>query len=365
MNTNDKPCILVVDDTPENIDILFDALKSTYQIKAALNGPKALEIAYETPPDLIILDVVMPKMTGYEVCKQLKSNPKTANIPIIFLTSMDQVEDEEKGLSLGAVDYVQKPIKINIVKRRIETQVKLKQTMDQIACSNQEKLELLHILCHDLVNPIFAAKNWLELLPSIPALDKPRAIETCYKSLDGCLKIIEKVRRLRYLEDKHAVYQAESNPLYQMMNESLLIMEPKLLNKDIRVVTDIEPDIAVKVERSSFINSVLNNIMTNAIKFSHNSGVINIEAKKSKNDVKLTIQDHGIGIPDHLLPFIFDVTKSTSRLGTQNETGTGFGMPLIKKFVEYFNGTVEIQSKNQESHPSSHGTKLILNLKSG
>ena len=125
-NKEDKQTILVVDDTPENIDVLSSVLRSEYKVKAALNGEYALKIATCAPkPDMILLDIMMPGMDGYDVCRQLKANPATARIPVIFVTAKNQEEDEKKGLALGAVDYITKPISPPIVLARVHTQLAL------------------------------------------------------------------------------------------------------------------------------------------------------------------------------------------------------------------------------------------------
>ena len=121
-----KQVVLIVDDTPDNITLLSALLKDTYKIKIATNGVKALHIASSQPsPDLILLDVMMPEMDGYETCRRLKANPVTAEIPIIFLTAKSQVSDEEMGLTLGAVDYISKPVSPPIVLARVATQLHL------------------------------------------------------------------------------------------------------------------------------------------------------------------------------------------------------------------------------------------------
>jgi putative two-component system response regulator len=121
-----KQVILIVDDTPDNITLLSALLKDKYKIKIATNGLKALHIASIDPsPDLILLDVMMPEMDGYETCKRLKENPQTNQIPVIFLTAKSQVSDEEMGLKLGAVDYISKPVSPPIVLARVATQLNL------------------------------------------------------------------------------------------------------------------------------------------------------------------------------------------------------------------------------------------------
>jgi putative two-component system response regulator len=131
MNSENKPTILVVDDTPDNLTLVSNLLKSDYRVRVAINGEKALKIAFsDTPPDLILLDVMMPGMDGYEVCQHLRSNPKTAHIPIIFLTAKSEVEDERKGLSLGASDYITKPISPPILEARVKTHLAAKAYAD-------------------------------------------------------------------------------------------------------------------------------------------------------------------------------------------------------------------------------------------
>jgi len=132
-----KQTILAVDDTPENLDILKGILTPGYAVKAAINGKIALKIATQQAPDLILLDIMMPEMDGYEVCKQLKANPTTAKIPIIFVTAMNDTLDEKRGFSVGAVDYITKPVQPEIVQARVKTHLAL--AYQQKACEKQVK----------------------------------------------------------------------------------------------------------------------------------------------------------------------------------------------------------------------------------
>jgi putative two-component system response regulator len=132
-----KPTILVIDDTPENLSLMQVLLHDLYLLKGANHGERGLEIAQEDPaPDLILLDVMMPGMDGHEVCRRLKRNPKTADIPVIFLTARSEREDEELGFELGAVDYITKPISPSICKARLRTHLALKATSDQLRDKN-------------------------------------------------------------------------------------------------------------------------------------------------------------------------------------------------------------------------------------
>lgn len=133
---NEHPTVLVVDDTPANLSLLANLLKEQYRIKVANNGIKAIELAAAAPPDLVLLDIMMPEMDGYEVCRRLKADPRTERIPVIFLTAKTSVEDEEKGLLMGAVDFIHKPISPPIVVARIKTHLQVKAWQDFLQDQN-------------------------------------------------------------------------------------------------------------------------------------------------------------------------------------------------------------------------------------
>ena len=131
MSEDSRPVVLVVDDTPDNLKLMSGLLKDLYRVKIANGGEKALAIAAsEAPPDLVLLDIMMPGLDGYEVCRRLKGDSATRDIPVIFLTAMTAAEDEEKGLKLGAVDYITKPISPPTLLARVETHLKLKASAD-------------------------------------------------------------------------------------------------------------------------------------------------------------------------------------------------------------------------------------------
>jgi CheY-like chemotaxis protein len=127
-----RATVLAVDDTPENIDVVKGVLSGDCDVKAAVNGPMALKVAQSQRPDLILLDIMMPGMDGYEVCRRLKADPATAEIPIIFLTAMDQTDDETEGFDLGAADYIRKPVNPAILMSRVKTHLALKRNVDAL-----------------------------------------------------------------------------------------------------------------------------------------------------------------------------------------------------------------------------------------
>ncbi|MCB1157852.1 MAG: ATP-binding protein, partial [Leptospiraceae bacterium] len=155
-------------------------------------------------------------------------------------------------------------------------------------------------------------------------------------------------------------------PVYlkDMLTKSLNLLKEQIDHKKLYVKVDVEPNLLIKVDETSFVNTVLNNLLTNAIKFSYESGDIEIRTSKGNkpNKLLLELKDYGIGIPQKLLQDIFDPTKKTHRPGTWQEKGTGFGMPLVKNLMEAYGGEVQLDSRSIEEHPESHGTSVFLHL---
>lgn len=171
METLSQCTILLVDDTEENIDVLVEILGDYYELAVAMDGESALEIAKEDLPDLILLDIMMPDMDGYEVCKRLKEAPETADIPVVFVTAKSETSDEAQGFDLGAVDYITKPISPAVVKARVKTHLALEITRKTLAEQNKELIEAAQlqeavdrISRHDLKNPLTTILSVPQLL---------------------------------------------------------------------------------------------------------------------------------------------------------------------------------------------------------
>jgi putative two-component system response regulator len=153
--------ILVVDDTPDNIDVLCGILRPFYKVKAALNGERALKIASsDQQPDIILLDIMMPEIDGYEVCQRLKDNPVTAHIPVIFVTAMTEVADEEKGFALGAVDYITKPVSPPLVLARVKTQLALYDQNRELERKVRERTRELQTTRLEIINRLGRAAEY-------------------------------------------------------------------------------------------------------------------------------------------------------------------------------------------------------------
>jgi len=352
--------ILIVDDTINNIQVLGPILKNAgYAIYVAQDGEHALKVLDKVMPNLILLDIMMPVMNGFETCKRIKENQSTKDIPIIFLTAKTELDDIVKGFQLGAIDYITKPFNSVELLIRVKTHIDLKQSKDTIERISHERKELLHVLCHDLINPFHSIIALLDYIKSYEDYTSFR--NQIYSSAQNGLDIIELVRNLRSVEEKKLTLDKVN--LFDAVQSSLMYLNAKFLEKNISVTINILDDVYIWAEPISLMNSVINNLLTNAIKFSYPNSSINISSdRKTDKHVILTIQDYGIGIPEIILNKLFDVSQPTSRKGTNGERGTGFGMPLVQKFMHAYNGEIEVFSRDETSHTDSHGTTIILSF---
>jgi len=368
LNSNKVPLtILLVDDEPQNLQLLGNVLKKEgYSLEFAMNGDQALKWINSQQFALILLDIMMPGIDGYEVCKQIKLNEQTRNIPIIFLTAKTDTASIVKGFELGAVDYVTKPFNVSELLARVKTHLELQSSKEVIKQKNVELKELLHILCHDLANPIGGVKGLVSLSKSMPDSWLSEKRDAILRALDNGLETIDLIRKMRSIEEGKYEIELVSVNLQEAINESFSMLSERFLSKDIRLeFNGVNDQIMVLAEKTSFINSVLNNIFTNAIKFSFPGSIIVINVTRENERIILSVKDSGIGIPEKLIGDLFDISKITTRVGTNEEIGTGFGMPLVKKFVTAYGGEIEIVSTEKTDDSSTHGTMVLLKLKRG
>jgi signal transduction histidine kinase len=233
--------------------------------------------------------------------------------------------------------------------------------------ADQRKEELLHLLTHDLINPLSSAKARIDILlkKADPEAKETKHFEKIQKNHKTCFDIIDLIRNLLALEKGKYQLKIEPHNLESLLDTSYSTIKQRFDDKEIKFVTKIDPYFEVMVEEVSFINSVLNNIFTNAIKFSPRGSNIEVTAFEMDGHINLAIRDYGIGMPKQLVKDVFNPNKATSRAGTDGEQGTGFGMPLVKKFVESYRGSIKIDSieKTDES-VTDHGTTIYIKIPS-
>jgi len=358
-----NPLVMIVDDMPRNIQLLGNILRENIKcdFSFAQDGRQALDIISRSAPDLILLDIMMPEMDGIELCEKLKKDPATSNIPVIFITARVDSEDVVKGFEAGAIDYITKPFNPPELLARVRTQLAIREKNAIIMKQNVEFRELLHLLCHDLANPIASILGLVNMLEDSGPVRKLKPIMA--DAADNALRLIDLVRKMRKLEDKSEELVLMYLPLADLVDESLCILAQQFEKKNIMVDVNIQENLLVHVEEVSFVNSVMNNILSNAVKFSSKGSVVSISAFLHEHDAVIAICDSGIGMAEEELKNIFSVSLSVSRAGTDGEIGTGFGMPLVKKFVEAYGGSIEISSVEKKDESPGHGMTVKIHLK--
>lgn len=372
-----RPGVLIVDDQANNLKVLGTILRGEdFEIYAARNGTEALETASLANPDLILLDIMMPDLDGYEVCRRLKQDPVTAEIPVIFLTARVESDDLVQGFEAGAVDYIRKPFQQAELLARVRLHLELKHSRDEIRRTGNERKELIHILCHDLRAPFSAMDSILNIMQTDgDYFDKRRDFFTtaAVTTVDNGLKIIDLVRTMHDLEERLSVQslELEAVPLRTTIETALIILRDRHIQKQIEFEIDVDESLQVQAEPVSLTNSVLVNLLGNAIKFSPIGSTVRIAAtpetapEAGASHVRIQLTDPGIGMPAEILEHLFEPGKNTTRPGTENESGTGFGMPLVRRFIQAYGGSIEVVSRDIQNNPDEPGTEIRLRLKSG
>lgn len=368
--------VLIVDDQPNNLKVLGTILRGeAYEIYVARNGQEALDIAARVRPDLILLDIMMPDLDGYEVCRRLKKDPATAEIPVIFLTARVESEDLVEGFEAGAVDYVRKPFQQAELLARVRLHLELKFSRDEIRRTGNERKELIHILCHDLRAPFSAMDSILNIMQTDRAHFEERRdfyTRAAVATVGNGIQIIDLVRTMLHLEERLSVHSLElqSVNVRETIETALTLLRNRTIQKRIEMRIDVDESLRVLAEPASLTNSVLVNLLGNAIKFSPAGSQVRIAATPLPADsatatgpfVQIELIDSGIGMPNEILDHLFEPGKNTTRPGTENESGTGFGMPLVRRFIHAYGGTIEVSSRDLATHPENSGTEIRLRL---
>ncbi|MEI6207908.1 MAG: response regulator [Desulfuromonadales bacterium] len=374
--------ILVVDDMPDNLALMNNLLKADYRVKIANTGEKALRIAEsESPPDLILLDVMMPGMDGYEVCRQLLRNPGTMNIPVIFLTARSDVVDEQKGLELGAVDYITKPVSPPIVLARVKNHLALKAMADFLRDQNQYlerevarrtregvaiqeieirnrqleeasrmKSEFLATMSHEIRTPLNAIIGFsaLTLKSGLPPRqqDYVSKIRTAGESL---LTIIGDILDFSKIEAGQLTIEHIPFMLETALADARCLIQQKAADKGLILRVDTSPGVAAcLIGDPHRLGQIIANLLSNAVKFTEH-GAITLETTLAEQDherIQLTfsVRDTGIGISSEQIGRLFQPFSQADGSTTRRFGGTGLGLSISKKLVELLGGEIWCES---------------------
>jgi len=392
---NRSNVVLLIDDETANIIALTNILSPEYDVFAAKNGPDAIVLAEKHLPDVILLDVLMPEMDGYEVISTLKSMEKTRDIPVIFITGLDNIDAEKKGLSLGAADYIPKPFNPDIVKLRVQIQIKLvnhiraieerdemerqlniirdleaglraakeqaEHSRELAEHSSRAKSEFLSRMSHEMRTPMNAIMGMLQLIrmQGFPVESKEYIDDIDYNATN-LLEIINDVLDISGME--YGVFKLSHEPfrVNSMFRDELDTVKHNATQRNQSFTSLLDPSIPpVLIGDEKRLKQILGNLLANAVKFTPEQGNINLEAvllsaSQTKATLKITVEDDGIGISEEYQKGLFTIFEQADGSATRKHGGIGIGLALSKRIVEMMGGEI-----NVESEPGK-GSKFIF-----
>ena len=352
--------ILAVDDIATNIMLLKAVLsRAKYKIVTASGGYEALEKVETTNPDLILLDIMMPDMDGYEVLRRLKANPAHEDIPVIFLTALHNPEDIVKGFKYGASDYVSKPFNHEELITRVTHHIYLAaaqrtivQQRDELQATVEARDKMYSVIAHDLRSPIGTLKmifNMLSINLTAEQVGEESTemiamgndiTESTFMLLDNLLKWTKsQIGRM--------------NTVFQEVDISEVVLFASKMSdlvaqvKSIEVEYDIPGPITVNCD-VDMVKTIMRNLMSNAIKYSQEGGRIVISVHETPTHAVISVRDFGIGIKEEDLPKLLNPDIHYTTYGTKNEEGSGLGLQLVQDLTHRNGGELTVESKEGE-----------------
>lgn len=352
--------ILIVDDVMSNVLLLKVLLTNEkFAIATASNGRQALEQVEKENPDLVLLDVMMPDMSGFEVAQHLKSNPNTADIPIIFLTALNSTADIVKGFQVGANDFISKPFNKEELIIRVTHQISLV-AAKRLILSKTEELQrtiagrdkLYSVIAHDLRSPMGSIKMVLNML--ILNLPSEKIGAEMYELLTMANQTTEDVfslldNLLKWTKSQigklNVVYQDVD--LVEVTDGVIEIFSMVASLKKIRI-REMKPEKMMVNADIDMLKTVVRNLLSNAIKFSKENSEVLVKMEKVDGMAVVSVQDHGCGISEEGQKKLLHTDTHFSTFGTNNEEGSGLGLLLCKDFVVKNGGKLWFTSKEGE-----------------
>lgn len=359
----EAPHLLIVDDEAINLELMRRIFIRNYRITTANGGKEALRLLALEEFDVVLLDIMMPIMSGFDVLRSIRENAKTADLPVILISALSASDDIATGLKLGANDYVTKPIDITVVQARVDTQATIKRFMDerkqiiaQLQVANQMKMRLMQVASHDLKNPL----NNLRLLHQV--IRRKVAAQPDLEELliqadainQTMLNVISEFLDASLINDHALMLEIEALEVAVIVREVVAQYHIAAHNKNIRFhVSDLTGVIMADANR---LSQVLSNLISNAIKYSPHGSTISISTQQHGNLWQLNVLDQGPGIPESERHALFEPFSKISNQPTGGESSTGLGLWIVREMMRLQRGSVGFEC------PPAGGTNFWIRL---
>ncbi len=355
------PRILVVDDDHRNVRLMESILKSNgYEVLRAYDGKEALQVVGTDAPDLLLLDVMMPRMNGLEVCQRLRANRATRLLPIIMVTALNALDDRVEALEQGADDFVSKPInkiallaKVRSILRVKSLQDELERTNEQLVRMQRFKESMTQMVVHDMKNPLSGIMGNVQLIQiQKDNLDSVRLAELLQRTQESASQLMRMILNLLHigrLEENKMPLRPVRLPLRDIVQENVQELTSVSLRERITVENRVDADLPEPRGDRELVGRVIGNLLSNALKHTPEDGRVVLNATQAADEIVLTVMDTGEGIPEDLQPHVFEKFMAGS-LDSARSPGhdSGLGLTFCRLAVEAHGGRIWIQSRPGE-----------------
>lgn len=345
--------ILVVDDTAENLRLLANMLGDKgFEIRPVTSGRQALQAAERSAPDLVLLDITMPEMDGYEVCRRLKEQAKLRDIPVIFLTALTETADKLKAFSVGGVDYISKPFQIDEVLARVNVHLALRRAQKELV-SNYERLRelekvrdhLTHLMVHDMRSPLAVIMGNLDyirmLLEEAPSTEIAETVAAAARGVSHLTSLTNDMLDVSRMEEGKLPLNLESCDVVALARE---VAEG---------ISTLDPTRTITVDRDGpvqascdvrIVRRILQNLLSNAVKHTPDGSAVRVTAAEAGDKIRVSVIDSGRGVPLEAREKIFEKFGAVETRADQKYHSVGLGLAFCKLAVQAHGGRIGVDS---------------------
>lgn len=354
MSISSSHTVLVVDDNQVNLTQLTNILQGVdYTVIAASSAEGALKLIRSRSPDIILLDVMMPDMDGFSLCRRLKQDERFSDIPVIFLTSLSRKADIVEGFNVGGHDYIVKPFNRQELLARVRNHIHLydmllenKRLIRLSEDASRSKSEFLASMSHEIRTPLNSIIGMAEVLAETPLSDEQRNYVGIFRSAgESLLEIINDILDLSKIEAGQTELESIDFHLPALLNSVVSILSVRAAEQNSRITIHIHPDVPYAISSDpTRLRQILINLVGNAVKFTENGSVEITVESSAMNTLLFSIKDNGIGIPKDKQKIIFESFTQADSLTTRKYGGTGLGLTICQKLVKIMGGRIWLES---------------------
>jgi len=365
--------VLVVDDDPRNIELLTHVLEPQgFSVLAAEDSEEGLALARGQLPDVVLLDVLMPRLDGYEVCRRLKADPATLYIPVVLITALRGARERARGVEAGADEFISKPFDAIELVTRVKSLVRIKRLYDQLRAANSDlerrvaertaelqraltelreldrlKSEFITNVAHELRTPVLHVKGTVTLLADGALGDltpeQERGIRVAEEAAEQLERVVEDIVDFGNMQDRPLTLAPV--PVYDVCQSAVETLMARAARRNVTLRATVPFELPPVLADGAALTRVIRHLLDNAIKFSPLNSEVQLIAERRGDRVRIAVSDHGPGIPDDERERIFAVFYQADGSATRRAGGMGLGLALVSKLLKAHHTRIELESE--------------------